>query len=281
MEHVDVVNCESPLKKKSFWQKTKTGAVILFASAAIFTSYVAYENAEYSAKEKAIQESYFSGNYDQARQGCLEQSINYVPLDIWVTQKAPEELKSAAKSIGMLKDTTLQEYEKRKIKQNIESRLFDETEEETLRLVRYVGSFSPDIDSLAATPLAKDYLGRINSAENNQAPALSMTDKAFLVKVLLEYEKNTVRKTSSSNYDEYYEKKAEILLHKSAKEPVSAFQIQNLYLQAINALTDRMILDTSSDSARNDVLRLRIQEMTSRFNRIDQYISALKHVKNN
>ncbi len=286
-EYVDMVNNESPLKRKSLWNRIKVGVIAVLGFSVMFGSYLTYDKAQYYSKSSLIREAYLAGDYFFAEKLCTEQSYNTLFFGLVAATDNPETLKLATQKIHMLEYPDILDEERRKIHKDIEILLFDNSTESILRLSQYVGSYSESIDSLSQTKTANDVLSKVLLADYDAEMYLNKEDIAFLTKIILENERHSTDSITNSinnsvidtlDYENYYEKNAEKLLYQSMTDTNKvSMGIQNLYLQAINAATDKM-MNTNETGLYGEYMKIKIQELTSKLNLVNDYVQVLKYV---
>ena len=286
-DYIDIVNTESPLKKKSVWDRVKIKLCTTLGLAIICGAYITYDKTEYTNKSNSIRTTYLAADYISAEKLCVEQSSKKIFFGLVSGTDNPEILKIATQKIHALQSKNLLDEEQRKIKKDIEMTLFKGSDESILRLSRYVGSYSKSIDSLSQTNTAYNVLSKITLADFESETYLNKENLAFLVKIILENENikakdsvNNISNIKNLDYEMYYEKKAEKMLYQSINDTTNFSPwIQNLYLEAINATTDK-IMNNNENKLHDDYMKIKIQELTSKLNLVDEYIQVLRYVDN-
>jgi hypothetical protein len=288
-DYIDMFNNESPLKKKNLWHRIKVGVFTVIGFSFAFGSYLTYDKTEYANKSKSIREAYLTENYVFAEELCTEQSKNKILFGLISESDNSEMLKTVTEKIHELQLTSLLDEERRKIKKDIEMILFQSSDESILRLSRYVGSYSKSIDSLSKTNAAYDALVKIDLADYESETYLNKENIAFLVKIILENENYTKENNmldsvativNNFDYGSYYEKKAEKMLYQTMYDTTDlSLWVQNLYLEAINATTDK-IMANNGTKLHDDYMKVKIQELTSKLNLVNEYIQVLRYVEN-
>lgn len=278
---LDMINYESPLKPKSFWQKSKKIIFSSIACLSVFLSYCGYNNFSYQQKRDSLCSSYLSSSYVSVKESCKDLGDERIVLNFGVDKISKEDLSRTEIAASLLEKGVQSEKESRKIKLGVELILFQETPQNIIRQAKYVGSYSAQIDSLLLAVDSGVLLKEIEQSANNQSISLSMEEKAFLLKVMVEYSGDSQISVEEKDYPLYYEKKAEsaLFLASNKKNPQSTQYIaQNYYIQSINSLTDIVLIGDGSSGQSNNYESIKIQELTLKLNNLPKYISVLQNV---